>query len=38
MFGSAHSHIVDAFAETEYMLERLKQEPTLFMHEYNRKD
>lgn len=38
MFGSAHSHIVDVVAETEYMLERLKQEPTLFMHEYNRKD
>lgn len=36
-FGSASCHIVDAGAEAEYMRVRLKQEPTLFMHEYNRK-
>ena len=35
-FGSADSHIVDAVAETDYMMKRLKEEPTLFMHEYNR--
>lgn len=35
-FGSAESHIVDAVSETDYMLKRLKEEPTLFMHEYNK--
>ena len=34
-FGSANSHIVDAVKETDYMVKRLKEEPTLFMHEYN---
>ena len=36
-FGAANCHIVDAVAETDYMLKRLKEEPTLFMHEYNQK-
>lgn len=36
-FGCALCHLVDAAAETEYMKKRLTEEPTLFMHEYNRK-
>ena len=36
-FASADCHLVDAVMETDYMLKRLKEEPTLFMHEYNRK-
>ena len=35
-FGSADCHLVDAVAEADYMLKRLHEEPTLFMHEYNR--
>ncbi len=35
MFGNAPSHIVDAVAETDYMVKRLKETPELFMHEYN---
>lgn len=35
-FGSADCHLVDAVAEADYMMKRLKEEPTLFMHEYNR--
>ncbi len=36
-FGSAASHLVDAFEETNYMVKRLKETPELFMHEYNQK-
>lgn len=35
MFGEAASHIVDAVAETDYMVKRLKETPTLFMPQYN---
>lgn len=35
-FGSADCHLVDAVAEADYMMKRLREEPTLFMHEYNR--
>lgn len=35
-FGSADSHLVDAFEETNYMVERLKKEPWLFTHEFNK--
>lgn len=35
-FGAGMSYIVDAVAETEYMLKRLKETPELFKHEYNK--
>ena len=35
VFGSADTRILDAVLETEYMVKRLQEEPTLFMHEYN---
>ncbi|MBE6750391.1 MAG: AAC(3) family N-acetyltransferase [Ruminococcaceae bacterium] len=34
-FGSANCQLVDVVKETKYMLKRLKEEPTLFCHEYN---
>lgn len=37
MFASAPSHIVDAVAETDYMLQKLKENPQLFFPEYNEK-
>lgn len=36
-FGAGTSYIVDAVAETEYMLKRLKETPDLFKHEYNKR-
>ena len=35
LFGSAETYIIDAVAETDYMLKRLKEEPQLFTMEYN---
>lgn len=35
VFGSAECQLVDVVKETEYMLKRLGEEPTLFCHEYN---
>ena len=35
MFGSAPTHLVDAVAETDYMLKKLQEIPELFTHEYN---
>lgn len=35
-FGSALCHLVDVVAETDYMMERFKDNPLLFTHEYNK--
>lgn len=34
-FGAGSAHLVDAVAEADYMVRRLREEPTLFLHEYN---
>lgn len=36
-FGHAECQLVDAAAEADYVLERLKENPALFTHEYNKK-
>ena len=37
-FGAGTAHLVDAVAETDYMVKRLKECPELFMHEFNPHD
>lgn len=36
VFGSADTHLVDVCKETDYMLKKLKENPLLFTHEYNK--
>ncbi|MBE6704952.1 MAG: AAC(3) family N-acetyltransferase [Ruminococcaceae bacterium] len=35
--GNADTHLADAVAETDYMVKKLKAEPWLFTHEFNKK-
>ena len=35
--GNAITHLTDAVAETDYMVKKLKAEPWLFTHEFNKK-
>lgn len=35
-FGAALTQVVDVVDETDYMLEKLRKNPCLFSHEYNK--